>query len=145
MKDLNDDELQELRKELTEVGFEELTSRDDVRSFLNRSGTAMIVINSTCGCAGPAIRDGVAEALKEEVNVDHLGTVFAGEDQEATEEVRNRAPDTEPSSPSIFLYRDGEPVKYIPRKFTMKHQYDEEPVTEELKSFYRENLEPVQG
>lgn len=131
MKDKSPEEIQELREALTEQGIEELREREEVDEFLSRSGTAMIVVNSVCGCAGEAIRDGVTRVI-DDLDLDHAGTVFAGEDEEATEEVRSRAPEDEPSSPCIYLYRDGQKATYIPRSFTLKHQYDAEKVEEKL-------------
>jgi len=131
MSDKSDEEIQEMREVLTEQGIEELKTREDVDEFLDREGASMIVVNSVCGCAGEAIRQGVADAL-EDLEIDHAGTVFAGEDDAATDEVRNRAPEEEPSSPAIYIYQDGDKQTYIPRKFTLKHQYDSEKVTEKL-------------
>jgi len=132
MKDKSPEEIEEMKRELTNIGFEELTDPADVDDFLARSGTKMIVVNSVCSCAGQAIREGVAGAVETSLNVDHTGTVFAGVDDAATEEVRSRAPDTEPSSPSIYLFADGEVQRYIPRSFTVKHDYRAEDVTDEL-------------
>lgn len=137
MSKKTEEEIQEMREVLAEQGIEELTSSGDVEEFLNRDGTSMIVINSVCGCAGEAIRQGVANVF-DELDIDHAGTVFAGEDVEATKEVRRRAPEDEPSSPSIYLYRDGDKRTYIPRKFTLKHQYDPEKVSEKLASEVQE-------
>lgn len=131
MSEKSEEEIQEMRDVLTEQGVEELKTAEEVDEFLDREGASIIVINSVCGCAGEAIRQGVSDVL-EDLGIHHAGTVFAGEDEEATEEVRRRAPEDEPSSPAIYLYQDGKKQTYIPRKFTLKHQYDPEKVTEKL-------------
>ena len=40
-----------MKEELTTIGFEELLSPDAVESALSKSGTALVVVNSVCGCA----------------------------------------------------------------------------------------------
>ena len=40
-----------MREELTNIGFEELTTSDDVSNALTKKGTTLIVVNSICGCA----------------------------------------------------------------------------------------------
>ncbi len=105
-----------IRQKIENLGVEDLRELEDVRSFLDRDGTAMIFVNSVCGCVGKVAQPALEQALEHEVVPDHLGTVFAGQDDEATEFVRNQASDAEPSSPSIYLFVDGEPQDYIHRK-----------------------------
>ncbi len=131
MKDKDPEEIEQYRARLANQGIEELKTRSAVEEFLSRSGVGMIVVNSVCGCAGEAIREGVVEALQE-LDIDQVGTVFAGEDEEATEEVRRRASEEKPSSPAVYLYQDGVKQAYIPRKFTLKHEYDPQKVTQKL-------------
>ena len=45
--------------ELTNSGFSELTSSEDVKNALSQSGTTLIVVNSVCGCAARNARPGV--------------------------------------------------------------------------------------
>lgn len=105
-----------MKEELTSVGFEDLTTPEQVDAFLSpREGSAMLVINSVCGCAAGMARPGVRMALEHGVKPDRLGTVFAGQDLEATARARGYFADIPPSSPSIALYKDGELVYFIPR------------------------------
>ena len=105
-----------MREELVAVGFEELTSAADVDRFMSEEGTSLLVINSVCGCAAGTARPGVRLALQNaKVKPDHLGTVFAGNDGEATAQARAAFPDMPPSSPSMALFKDGELVHFVPR------------------------------
>jgi putative YphP/YqiW family bacilliredoxin len=105
-----------MREELTTVGFEELRSADEVDRFMNdRSGTALLVVNSVCGCAAGMARPGVRAALEAAPRPERLATVFAGQDLEATARARSYFPDIPPSSPSIAVFKDGELVHFVPR------------------------------
>ncbi len=106
-----------MREELVAAGFEELRSAADVDSFLsNKQGTALLVINSVCGCAAGMARPGVRLALEQTSRrPDRLGTVFAGQDREATAQAREAFPEVPPSSPSMALFKDGELAHFVPR------------------------------
>ncbi len=105
-----------MREEMTSMGFTELTTSDEVDRFMNeKSGTALIVVNSVCGCAAGMARPGVRLALQKDVKPDRLATVFAGQDLDATERARSYFADYPPSSPSMALFKDGEVVDFIPR------------------------------
>jgi putative YphP/YqiW family bacilliredoxin len=105
-----------MREELTAVGFEELRSAEEVDRFMSdRSGTALLVVNSVCGCAAGMARPGVRAALDASPRPDRLGTVFAGQDLEATSRARSYFPEIPPSSPSIAVFKDGELVHFVPR------------------------------
>ena len=105
-----------MREELVSVGFEELLSAEDVDRWLGqKEGTALLVINSVCGCAAGMARPGVRLALQHAKKPDRLGTVFAGQDAEATAKARGAFPDIPPSSPSLALFKDGEVVHFVPR------------------------------
>ena len=95
------------RKDLTEAGYEELTSPEDVDSAFKREGTTLVMINSTCGCAGGVARPAAANAIHYDKRPDHLVTVFAGQDREATERAREYFEGYPPSSPSFALLKDG--------------------------------------
>ncbi len=107
--------VQPMREELTRIGIEELTTADAVDAAMTRKGTTMVVVNSVCGCAAGGARPGVAIALKHTVKPDHVVTVFAGQDIEATDRARSYFTGIAPSSPSIALMRDGELVAFMPR------------------------------
>lgn len=105
-----------MRQELVDVGFKELTTADEVNEFMSTTkGVTLVVINSVCGCAAGSARPAVKLAL-EEVKPDHLVTVFAGQDQEATYAMRSFFEEVPPSSPSIAILRDGQLEYFIPRE-----------------------------
>lgn len=108
--------VQPMREELTRIGVRELRTSQDVDAFMNeKSGTAMLVVNSVCGCAAGQARPGVRLALQNEVKPDRVATVFAGQDLEATARVRSFFAQFPPSSPSLALFKDGEVVHFVPR------------------------------
>jgi putative YphP/YqiW family bacilliredoxin len=105
-----------MREELTSAGVEELRTPQEVDAFMNEtSGTAMLVVNSVCGCAAGMARPGVRLALAGDRRPDRVATVFAGQDLEATAKARSYFPDIPPSSPSIAFFKDGELVWFMPR------------------------------
>lgn len=105
-----------MRDELTSIGVRELTSAKEVDDFLNdKEGTALVVVNSVCGCAAGMARPGIRLALQHGHRPDRLASVFAGQDLEATARFRGYIADIPPSSPSIALFKDGELVHFIPR------------------------------
>ncbi len=106
---------QHMRSELTRLGMEELTTASEVDAFLARPGTSLLFFNSVCGCAAGSARPGLSLFLADSNRPDHLGTVFAGMDLEATSQVRARFGSFAPSSPSVLLLRDGKAVRYIHR------------------------------
>lgn len=107
-----------MREELVQSGFTELTTAEEVEGTMNSlDGTALIVINSVCGCAAGLARPAVREALHDsESKPDRLITVFAGQDKEATEMMRSYFPEVPPSSPSIAVWKDGALAYFIPRE-----------------------------
>jgi putative YphP/YqiW family bacilliredoxin len=104
-----------MRAELSSAGFEELLSAEDVDRFMEKGGSGMLVINSVCGCAAGQARPGVRMAIESPARPENLGTVFAGQDVEATARARAAFADVPPSSPSIALFKDGELVYFVPR------------------------------
>ena len=77
-----------MRAELSRLGFEDLKTPDAVDAAVKQPGTTMVVVNSVCGCAAGKARPGIALALSQGKRPDHLTTVFAGADVEATETAR---------------------------------------------------------
>lgn len=132
-----------IREQVTGLGVEDTRELDDVKSLLDRDGTALIFVNSVCGCVGEVAVPALEQALDNDVLPDHLGTVFAGQDDDAVEYVRNLAPEAEPSSPSIYLFRDGEPVDYIHRK-SIKGSRAEN-VAKTLKKKFKELSSPAKA
>lgn len=105
-----------MRDELTQVGVQELLTPADVDAFLNeKSGTALLVVNSVCGCAAGMARPGIRMALQNARRPDRVASVFAGQDLEATARARGHFPDIPPSSPSVAFLKDGELVYFLPR------------------------------
>ncbi|HZR57061.1 MAG TPA: BrxA/BrxB family bacilliredoxin [Terriglobales bacterium] len=105
-----------MREELTRVGVQELRSAEEVdRALANQSGTAMVIVNSICGCAAGRMRPAVRAALQHENRPEKLYTVFAGQDTEATARARAYFTGYPPSSPSIGILRDGKLVHMIQR------------------------------
>jgi putative YphP/YqiW family bacilliredoxin len=105
-----------MRQELTRLGVTELRTPAAVDDAIkNTSGTTLVVVNSVCGCAARNARPAVAEALTHAVRPDHLTTVFAGQDTDATQKARSYFTGYAPSSPQIALMRDGRIVYMIER------------------------------
>ena len=105
-----------MKEELTDAGFEDLVTPDDVDRFLGeKEGSALLVVNSVCGCAAGAARPGVLAAVRSGLRPDRLGTVFAGQDLEATARARQHFAESPPSRPSMALFRGGELVYFVPR------------------------------
>ncbi len=108
--------VQPMREELVRAGFDELRTPDEVDAFMaERNGSAMLVVNSVCGCAAGMARPGVRLAVQHPTAPRRLATVFAGQDLEATARARSHFADIPPSSPSIALFKDGELVYFVPR------------------------------
>jgi putative YphP/YqiW family bacilliredoxin len=106
-----------MREELTRLGIQELRTSQDVDRILvqDPTGTAMVVVNSICGCAAGRMRPAIRAALQNTNRPQKMYTVFAGQDVEATERARGYFTGYPPSSPSIALFRDGKLVHMIQR------------------------------
>ena len=106
-----------MRTDLTSAGFKELKTAQEVDEYLSsQKGTALLVINSVCGCAAGAARPGVKWALQNSPKrPDYLATVFAGVDKDAVARAREFTLPYPPSSPSIALFKDGELVHFVER------------------------------
>jgi len=109
--------VQEMRNELTRVGFREMRTSQEVDAVLkNERKTVLVVVNSVCGCAAGKARPAVAKALSHQARPEILTTVFAGQDREATERARGYFSEYAPSSPSIALMREGKVVFMLERR-----------------------------
>ncbi|WP_347923137.1 BrxA/BrxB family bacilliredoxin [Pontimicrobium sp. SW4] len=104
-----------MREDLTNVGFEELHTVEAVESALTKEGTTLVVVNSVCGCAAANARPGARQSLQNAKRPDHLVTVFAGVDREATDKAREFMIPFPPSSPCMALFKDGELVHMLER------------------------------
>lgn len=115
-----------MTKDLTDFGFQSLSTESEVESMLEAAeGTALVVVNSVCGCAAANCRPGVKLALHRATKrPEKLGTVFAGVDREATAKAREYFLPYPPSSPAIALFKDGELVHMLER-----HQIEGRPAS----------------
>lgn len=105
-----------MKGELTNIGFQDLTTPEQVSETLDKSGTTLLVINSVCGCAAGAARPGVRMAITNATKKPtQLATVFAGVDKEAVAKAREYTLPYPPSSPSIALFKDGQLVHFLER------------------------------
>ncbi|MEO6330214.1 MAG: BrxA/BrxB family bacilliredoxin [Ginsengibacter sp.] len=105
-----------MKEELTENGFTELLTKQNVEEVLHQEGTSLVMINSVCGCSAGTARPGVIMAVTgSEKKPDRLTTSFAGFDIEAVKSIREHLLPYPPSSPSIALFKNGELVHYIER------------------------------
>lgn len=104
-----------MREDLTNVGFQELHTVQDVDAMIAKGGTTLVVVNSVCGCAAGNARPGVKMSLQNAKTPDNLTTVFAGVDREATDKAREYMIPFPPSSPCIALFKGGELVHMLER------------------------------
>ncbi|MDW7997673.1 MAG: BrxA/BrxB family bacilliredoxin [Bacteroidota bacterium] len=111
----------EIRREVRQLGFEELRTPEGVDAAVQRPGTTLVLINSLCGCSGGIARPAAAIALQETPRPDHLVTVFAGQDREATARMREYLVGQPPSSPSFALLRDGKLLAMLHREDIQGH------------------------
>jgi putative YphP/YqiW family bacilliredoxin len=106
-----------MAQDLTDFGFEALETAAEVEQiFENQKGTALLVVNSVCGCAAAMARPGAKRSLQHSKRPDKLYTVFAGVDTEATAKAREYLLPYPPSSPSIALFKDGKLVHFLERR-----------------------------
>lgn len=105
-----------MREELTRLGVQQLRTVEEVdRELANQSGTAMVIVNSICGCAAGRMRPAVRMALQHSAKPNRLFTVFAGQDPAATQRARSYFAPYPASSPSIAIFREGELVHMMER------------------------------
>lgn len=126
-----------MAKDLTEFGFEALETPADVEQILeNQKGTALLVVNSVCGCAAAMARPGAKKSLENGKRPEKLYTVFAGVDTEATAKAREYLLPYPPSSPSIALFKDGKLVHFLERRHIEGRPADA--IAENLKMAYEQ-------
>lgn len=104
-----------MREDLTNIGFTELHTAEDVNKALKKAGTTLVVVNSVCGCAAANARPGARMSLQNAKTPDQLVTVFAGVDREAVDAAREQMVPFPPSSPSMALFKNGELVHMLER------------------------------
>ena len=105
-----------MKEELTENGFSELKTPEEVVKQLESKGTTLVMINSVCGCSAGTARPGVLMAVHNTTKKpDHLTTSFAGFDVDAVRTLREKLKPYPPSSPAVALFKDGQLVHMIER------------------------------
>jgi putative YphP/YqiW family bacilliredoxin len=105
-----------MKEELTENGFSEMKTPEEVINQLESRGTTLVMINSVCGCSAGTARPGVLMAVHNtKKKPDHLATSFAGFDVDAIRTLRERLLPYPPSSPAVALFKDGQLVHMIER------------------------------
>jgi putative YphP/YqiW family bacilliredoxin len=125
-----------MKAELSQAGFQELHTADDVEEVIKAEGTTLVVVNSVCGCAARNARPGAKMSLDGAKKPDHLVTVFAGVDKEAVDAARQHMFPFPPSSPSMALFKNGELVHMLER-----HHIEGRPaemIAENLRDAYAE-------
>ncbi len=124
-----------MREELTRIGVQELRTAQDVdRAIVNQAGTAMVIVNSICGCAAGRVRPAIRVAVQNSVRPEKMFSVFAGQDTEATERARSYFTGYPPSSPSIALLRDGKLI-YMMQRSDIEHREAADIAAELKKTF----------
>lgn len=124
-----------MRAELTNVGFKELKTLEDVEQTMTADkGVSLVVVNSVCGCAAGAARPGIIRSLTNDKKPDNLYTVFAGQDLDAVAKAREFMLPYPPSSPSVALFKDGKLVHFVERMNIEGHTAEQ--VAEQLKKAY---------
>ncbi len=111
-----EEDVRPMREELEAAGAVSLRTPEEVDKALSgQSGTALVVVNSVCGCAAGGARPGAVAALQNRTIPARIYTVFAGVDREATARAREYMDGYAPSSPSIALFKDGKVVFMMER------------------------------
>jgi len=105
-----------MKAEMTDRGFRELVTPEEVDTLMKQPGTTLLFINSVCGCSAGTARPGVLMAVQNAgKKPDNLVTSFAGYDVDAVKTARNYLLPYPPSSPAIALLKDGQVVHMIER------------------------------
>ena len=104
-----------MKEELTSVGFEDLTTVEQVDAAITAAGTTLVIINSVCGCAAANARPAAKISITNDKKPSRITTVFAGVDGEAVAQARKYMLPYPPSSPSMALFKDGKIVHCIER------------------------------
>ena len=130
------------RAEMEAAGYEQLRTPEEVEEAIARPGTTLFMVNSVCGCAGGIARPAAAASIHYDKRPDHLVTVFAGQDKEATAAARYFfGEDHIPSSPSFVLMKDGQVVAEVGRYEIEGH--DPMSVVANLQGHFEEHCEEI--
>lgn len=127
-----------MREEVTRLGVSELRTVADVDAAMAGEGTALVFVNSVCGCAAGGARPALAAALAAEgPKPDRVYTVFAGQDIDATARARSYFGEYQPSSPSAALLKNGEVVAFLHRYQIEGHSPQQ--IADQLVAAFREH------
>lgn len=139
----DEEAVQPMRDELIAYGFEEARTPEDVDRMLTESkGTVFVVVNSVCGCAAGSARPGAGAALQHKVIPDRMVTVFAGQDRNAVDQVRQQyLKDYPPSSPSMALLQEGK-VLYMLERRQIEGRRPQEIAQELIRAFDQDCSKP---
>ncbi|KOS26037.1 hypothetical protein ADK18_21130 [Bacillus anthracis] len=136
------DVVRQAREEIVSAGYTELTTPEAVDEAFKRNGTTLVMVNSVCGCAAGIARPAAAQAVvHDEKQPNHLVTVFAGQDKEATAKTREYFEENPPSSPSMALLKEKKIVNIIQRHEIEGHEPMQ--VIAKLQSYFEENCEEL--
>ncbi|MDQ0220778.1 BrxA/BrxB family bacilliredoxin [Peribacillus cavernae] len=138
---LMNDVVRQARQEIATAGYTELSTPQDVEEAFAQKGTTLVMVNSVCGCAGGIARPAAAHSVHYDNRPDHLVTVFAGQDKEATEKARDYFEGYPPSSPSFAILKDGKFLTMIERHEIEGH--DPMSVVNKLQSYFDQYCEEV--
>jgi putative YphP/YqiW family bacilliredoxin len=128
-----------MREELVQAGFQQLLTPDQVDEAMLKPGTTLLIVNSVCGCAAAGARPGVTEALRSQgLKFDHLVTVFAGMEKEATAQAREYFEGAMPTSPQAAILKDGQLVHLMQRSDFLGH--DPVEIANTLAAAYRRTV-----
>lgn len=117
-----------MRQDLTKHGVQEARTPAAVDEAL-KAETVLMIVNSVCGCAAGKARPAIGAALQNDKKPTLATSVFAGGDEEAVAHLRGLLSQFPPSSPAVFLFKQGKPVFALHRRdiessdaFTLAHK-----------------------
>jgi len=135
------DVVKQAREDMERAGYSQLTTPEEVEAALEQKGTTLVMVNSVCGCAGGIARPAAAHSVHFDKRPDHLVTVFAGQDKDATAKARSYFTDYPPSSPSFALLKDGKLCTMVERHEIEGH--DPMSVVNKLQQYFEQYCDEV--
>lgn len=133
------DSVQPMRDELIAVGFQELLNAQQVDDAINVNNdeVVLVFVNSVCGCAAGSARPGVSQSLQNNVIPDKIYTVFAGQERDAVDTLRQKyIKNFPPSSPCVALFKNASLI-YFMQRYDIEGNSAEH-ISKELISVYNE-------
>jgi len=127
-----------MREDLVRIGFQEIRTPEDAdRILASEKRTTLVAVNSVCGCSAAMMRPAVYLSLQGQKKPEVLTTVFAGQDLDATDRVREYITGYPPSSPAVALFKDGELV-YMMERHQIERRHPED-IAADLRRAYEEH------